>query len=439
MIMVEKHSYKFIVWVLFTILKNRPVLTIPSGFTYIPPKRYSQMQEYCIIFGDRWQETICYFYTQKGDDFMWAESLPNGKVKFVERYEDPMTGKSKKVSCTLNKDTRVTRKTAMQILDEKIQKRMTATPASDRKMTLSDLVDLYREDQKCTVKPSTCSRNIFATKRLMDILGEDTLVTKLNAGYVRKKFNETGEGNGTLNERLTRLKALIRWGYKNDYLSDIRWLDKLDKAPDPQKKERLQDKFLESSDLKKLLGSMTITQWRLMTAFLALSGLRVGEAIALEMGDVDLNARMIRVSKTWDINNHLKTTTKTLASTRDVYIQDELLDLCRKIKAFTLSENLRNGCRSTLFFCDINGNHIEYAAYNKYLKENALRILDRQITPHALRHTHVALMAEAGVDLDTISRRLGHETSRITRQVYYHITRRAQEAENQRLKAIKLI
>ena len=32
----------------------------------------------------------------------------------------------------------------------------------------------------------------------MDILGGDTLVEKLNAGYVRKRFNETGEENGTL-------------------------------------------------------------------------------------------------------------------------------------------------------------------------------------------------------------------------------------------------
>ena len=370
---------------------------------------------------------------------MWAEPLPNGKVKFVERYEDPMTGKSKKVSCTLDKDTRVTRKTATQILDEKIQKRLSATPVSNRNLTLSDLVDLYREDQKCTVKRSTYSRNIFATKRLMDILGTDTLVVKLNAGYVRKKFNETGEENGTLNERLARPKALIRWGYKNDHLSDIRWLDKLDKAPDPQKKERLQDKFMEGCELKELLDGMAIIQWKLLTAFLALSGLRVGEAIALDMMDVDINERMVHVSKTWDINNQLETTAKTLASARDVYIQDELLDLCRKIKSFTLSENLRNGCRSALFFCSINGDHIEYTAYNKYLKENALRILGRQVTPHVLRHTHVALMAEAGVDLDTISRRLGHETSKVTRHVYYHITRRAQDAENQKLKAIKLI
>ena len=370
---------------------------------------------------------------------MWAEKTPAGKIKFVERYEDPMTGKSRKVSCTMDKDTRTTRKAAAQILDAEIQKRLTAAPSADHSLTLSGLVDLYREDQKQNVKPSTYSRNYFACKRLIDILGADTLVSRLNAGYVRKQFNSTGDENGTLNERLARLKALIRWGYKNDYIDDIRWLDKLDKSPDPEKKERLQEKFLESEELKRLLSSMSVPQWRLLTAFLALSGLRVGEAIALNLNDVDTHNRMIHVSKTWDTNNELTTTAKTLSSSRDVYMQDELLDLCRKIKAFTLSENLRNGCKSDLLFCDPNGEHIVYTAYNKHLKENALRILGRRITPHALRHTHVALMAEAHVDLEIISRRLGHNSSKVTRDIYYHVTKRAQARANESIRSIKLI
>lgn len=370
---------------------------------------------------------------------MWAEQLPSGKYRFAERYQDPMTGKSRIVSCTLDKDTRVTRKAAAQILEDKIQDRLSAAPVPDRKLTLAGLIDRYREDQKRTVKASTCSRNVFATKRLMDILGGDTLVEKLNAGYVRKRFNATGEANGTLNERLTRLKALIRWGYKNDYISDIRWLDKLDKAPDPEKRERLQDKFLEREELKELLEGMAVPKWRFLTAFLALSGLRIGESIAQEKDEVDFQIRMIHVTKTWDVNNKLATTTKTLSSSRDVYMQDELFDLCRKIKAFTLSECLRNGCRSTLLFCDSNGDHIEYAAYNKYLKEVSLRVLGRKVTPHVLRHTHVALMAEAGVDLEIISRRLGHATSKVTRQIYYHVTKRAQERANKAIQKVHLI
>ncbi len=370
---------------------------------------------------------------------MWAEPLPNGKVKFVERYEDPMTGKDRKVSCTLDKDTRTTRKTAADILADKIRKKLSSAPVSSTNLKLHELIDKYRTDQAATKRESTYKRNYFACESLMRILGPDTLVCRLNAGYVRKCFNSSGDDNGTLNERLTRLKALLRWGYENDYIDDIRWMDKLKRYPDPEKKERLQDKFLEREELKKLLLEMSVDRWRLLTAFMSLSGLRAGEAIALELNDVDSKNRIIHVSKTRDPVNNITTKPKTLSSKRDIFIQDELLDLCHKIRAYTLSENLKNRCKSILFFCDINGDYVDYYAYNKYLRETSIRILGRPITTHVLRHTHVALMAEAGIDLDVISRRLGHESSQITKEVYYHITKTAQKAENERLKAIRLI
>lgn len=51
---------------------------------------------------------------------MWSEKLPSGKVRFVERYEDPLTGKQKKVSVTMDRDTASTRKQAQAALNDKI-------------------------------------------------------------------------------------------------------------------------------------------------------------------------------------------------------------------------------------------------------------------------------------------------------------------------------
>ena len=78
-------------------------------------------------------------------------------------------------------------------------------------ITFNELINLYREEQLKTVKISTYRRNYFACNTLMGILGTDTLVSKLNAGYIRKQMLATGKEPGTLNEHLTRLKALLRW------------------------------------------------------------------------------------------------------------------------------------------------------------------------------------------------------------------------------------
>lgn len=51
---------------------------------------------------------------------MWIEELPNGKYKYIERYEDPLTGKLKRVSVIKPNKTRQTQKEASYILNNKI-------------------------------------------------------------------------------------------------------------------------------------------------------------------------------------------------------------------------------------------------------------------------------------------------------------------------------
>ena len=51
----------------------------------------------------------------------------------------------------------------------------------------------------------------------------------------------------------------------------------------------------------------------------------------------------------------------------------------------------------------------------------ASKIIGRRISLHALRHTHASSLIAAGVDILTISRRLGHANPKITLSVYGHL------------------
>lgn len=372
---------------------------------------------------------------------MYYQLQPNGKYRFFESYEDYMTRKTKYVSCTLDSCSKKAHKEAYMILQDKIDKVYSNTLSKKpKKISLARLVDLYRIEQKETVKESTYVRNYHACKTLCTILGEDTDVNRLTAAYIRTKFLETGKGPGTLNEHLTRLKALLRWGYKNDLLQSIAFLDKLERFNDIPHRVKIEDKFMESSELALLLENMKVEEWRDLTMFLALSGLRFGEAAALTRSDVDTKNRNIRVDKNYDYINNVTTSTKTTCSERDVYMQDELAALCRKIKAASfVSTTIQRINSQNLFFSDENGEHIKYYAYNKYLRENTLRLLGKTYTVHSLRHTHASLLLEQNIDVDSISRRLGHADSAVTKEIYLHITEKKQEKENMKLKELKLI
>ncbi len=369
---------------------------------------------------------------------MWIEETKNGKYKFVERYEDYLTGTTKKVSVTLDRNTPQSRKAAQKTLEQKIANAM--EKSEKKNITLKDLVEEYRKDQQLTVKQSTYTRNFHACNSILKILGENTLVERITARYVRDKFLSSGKSPGTLNEHLARFRALVRWGYKTDLITDISFLDKIEAFKDLPHKAKIQDKYLESEEVAALLNGMQDETWRLLTEFLILSGLRFGEAIALLKEDVDISNRTIHITKTYDSVNEEVTTPKTICSIRDVYIQDELKTVCKRINAHMLRLKLINGIKGAdLFIHSRTGGHIRYFAYNKYLRENSLRILGRKLTAHALRHTHASLLLEQGVNIDTISRRLGHENSRITREIYLHITEKLKERDNQQLSKISLL
>lgn len=372
---------------------------------------------------------------------MWSEKQKNGTYKFREWYTDPLTGKQKKVSVTMEKDNARMRKLAEQTLSEKIEKliRQTCVPSINQKMTFGELVSAYLDYQKSVVKLSTYARNETVAKTLKRVLGENTLLSALSAGYIRKQFTLQNRAVSTLNEWDTRLKAILRWGYENDYIDDIRFLDKLKKQEDKQKKIKLEGKFLESWELRAILNGMDIEQWKLMTEFLALSGLRIGEAIALEFNDIDFQKKNIRVDETRDANNHVTTDTKTGTSMRDVFMQPELETVCKAIRSYTLKQRLKYHFQKRLFFCDINGDYLKYNSYRKYLGDISKRTLGRRITPHTLRHTHTSLMAAAGVDLETISRRLGHADSQITRYIYMHVTDALKERDREQIQGVRIL
>ena len=82
---------------------------------------------------------------------------------------------------------------------------------------------------------------------------------------------------------------------------------------------------------------------------------------------------------------------------------------------------------------------MSYIVYSNVLKKTSLELLGREITPHVLRHTHASLLMANGMSTDAISRRLGHENSEITRQVYLHVTEKLKKQEQEQIKKIHLI
>ena len=76
-------------------------------------------------------------------------------------------------------------------------------------------------------------------------------------------------------------------------------------------------------------------------------------------------------------------------------------------------------------------------AVNKTLEHALKRAgIEKVVTFHALRHTHASILLSQGVQLLTVSRRLGHADANITLKTYAHILDDMRLTEAQKIKEI---
>lgn len=156
--------------------------------------------------------------------------------------------------------------------------------------------------------------------------------------------------------------------------------------------------------------------------FLMYTGLRKGEALALQYKDIDFDNKEISVSKSIYYKGgvaHIKGT-KTESGERKVFLPDVLADKLSKGKA-----------EEYLFSVD-GTKPLAYSTFErkwkKYKEEVGLNI-----TAHQLRHTYATILFEAEIDAKDAQYLLGHSDISVTRNIYTHIRKNHLEQTGEKL------
>ena len=156
--------------------------------------------------------------------------------------------------------------------------------------------------------------------------------------------------------------------------------------------------------VQELLDKCEPGRWRGLFLTLAFTGMRAGEALALEWSDVDFDSGVIRVSKSCDGRGGTKDP-KTAAGLRDVPMAP--------IVANTLRTLPRRG--DHVFANDRGG----LASVNNVGKKWR-QIAGGACRMHDLRHFAVSLWAAQGIPIVAVSRYVGHANPTITLGTYAH-------------------
>jgi integrase len=179
--------------------------------------------------------------------------------------------------------------------------------------------------------------------------------------------------------------------------------------------------------VSRLLGSRLY-----IPAMVALfTGCRLSEVLAFRWNRVDLDCKMMAVREALEqtkAHGIRFKPPKSKAGRRDIALPDILVDILREHRKATLELRMLLGAGrlpdDALLFADIDGKPLSPNAVSAAWADLAERIGMPQVTFHALRHTHASQLIDEGVDIVTISKRLGHAKPDITLRIYAHLFRK---------------
>jgi len=154
-----------------------------------------------------------------------------------------------------------------------------------------------------------------------------------------------------------------------------------------------------------------------LTRFLLGTGCRIGEATAVQAGDVNLHQGTVTFQRAWkkgETGRYLGSL-KGRRERRTVVLSPSILDELRGLLAGKAGDDL--------VFTGRRGGRIQPQHFRNRQWQRALEAAGttKRLTPHSLRHTSASWLLANGTSPLVVQHRLGHESLSTTSRVYAHL------------------
>lgn len=179
------------------------------------------------------------------------------------------------------------------------------------------------------------------------------------------------------------------------------------------RKPETEQRYLNHDQLHRL--AVASGRFRTLVLVLGYTGLRIGEAAALQVGDVDLAARRIRVKRsvTHVTGQGLVVGPTKNHSARSVPLPKFLVPL--------LTTEIAKKGAGELVFPGRRGGWLTVGELRWVFDKATEAVGVEGLTPHELRHTCASLAITAGANVKVLQLLLGHKTATLTLDRYGHL------------------
>lgn len=290
-------------------------------------------------------------------------------------------------------------------------------------MTFAELYDIFRAEKVLEIKPSTKALHATHWKMLSPKIAAKDISSfgRIEARFMLAEMLDNGLSPKTAKDRMSFIKQMLLFAATTleVKIKPTEWHLRY-----PQGEPRGIKSFTESEMMRIVKHAIAeIGEGRsgvLPILISILTGMRIGETLGLQWGDIDWTRNIIivrrNVVKAYDpetkSDRYFVGTPKTKQGFREIPMLPVLRRVLREIGGKTPITN---------YF--VVGNSEEAKAHNT-VRETYSRFLKRHNLPkinfHGLRHTYATLLVESGGDIKTISTLLGHSKVSLTLDLYVH-------------------
>lgn len=334
------------------------------------------------------------------------------------------------------------------------------------KITFEDFIEKWLKDYaEPELAPKTLHRyKELLTTRIIPALGHIKL-NKLQPTHLVEFYNNLREDGirndgkpGGLSERTilhhhrlisSILTCAVQWQFiLNNPASRL-------KAPKVERKEAKHFDIEQTEYILRLLENEPI-KYKTAIYMAIYGGMRLGELAGLEWSDIDLDTGILKIHQA---SQHItgkgtfKKSPKNETSNRAISLPKTVINLLREYRLWyngekAMLENLWHDEYNNIFTTR-DGKPIYPGTiskwFNKFIKQHNNKIINdhtiskedkeqyllKEINFHGLRHTSATILINQGLDVTTVSKRLGHARTSTTTDIYSHSLQKADiEAAN---------
>lgn len=334
----------------------------------------------------------------------WRQDVlqPNGAIKRVQRAE------------TLGPVSTISRQNARAVLHNRVETENQSQHRPQATMTLSDFVrDEWRTNAALALKKSTVRYYDFQLERhIIPAFGSCSLceLSRVRIESLLSNLKQKGHANGTIRGVRATFSTVLQAAVARGYL------DK-NAAHGIRIREtgvRREHRFYSPAQVRQLLTELP-EPCRTVIQVAVLTGMRIGEILALRWKRVDLLRGTVEVAETFSEGEF--GSPKTRSSRRVIPMSSTLQQVLEAHRSASAARTPNDLVFRTRQGTPLSSKNL----YNRVLAPACDRIKQPRVSWHSFRHTHATLLTEVGESIKTAQALLGHSDLGTTLNTYAHV------------------